>query len=145
MSLSLLDSLAAHEGSLEGGLDDFMAASSSALWHDDDDAANGASETHHLVPARLVRVAHRLKQIDESDDSSTISALSRMKLPQMTGQIRDVEQRALEIQREEGREEVREAPPCSLAAPITPAALLLLLAAAAVCACVCTSPCVFVF
>ena len=98
-------SLAANEG-LEGGLDDFMAASSSTLWHDEDDAGNGASETHHLVPARLVRVAHRLKQIDESDDSSTISALSRMKLPQMTGQIRDVEQRALEIQREEGREEV---------------------------------------
>ena len=67
----------------------------------------GRHETHHLVPARLVRIAHRLKQLDESDDSSTIQALSRMKLPQMTGQIRDVEQRALELQREEGREEFR--------------------------------------
>ena len=84
-----------------GGTDLFMAA----MWYDDDDA--GPSESHHLVPARLVRVAHKLKQIDERDDTNTIGALSRMKLPQMTGQIRDVEQRALEIQREEGREEFR--------------------------------------
>ena len=63
--------------------------------------------THHLVPARLVHIAHRLKQLDETDDSRTVAALSRMKLPQMTGQIRDVEQRALELQRDEGREEFR--------------------------------------
>ena len=77
-----------------------------SLWYDHEDDTP-ASDTHHLVPARLVRIAHRLKQIDESDDSNTIAALSRMKLPQMTGQIRDVEQRALELQREEGREEFR--------------------------------------
>ena len=53
------------------------------------------------------RVAQRLREIDESDDSTAISMLARMKLPQMTGQIRDVEQRALEIAREEGREEFR--------------------------------------
>ena len=94
----MLDALSAHEPSL--GMDTNMASS---LWQDDDE---GTSDNHHLVPARLVRVAHQLKQIDESDDTNTISALSRMKLPQMTGQIRDVEQRALEIQREEGREEV---------------------------------------
>lgn len=73
----------------------------------DADESWGRSDTHHLVPARLVRIAHRLKQLDESDDSNTIQALSRMKLPQMTGQVRDVEQRALELQRAEGREEFR--------------------------------------
>ena len=75
------------------------------LWAQDDE--ENESINHHLVPARLVRVAHRLKQIDESDDTNTIAALSRMKLPQMTGQIRDVEQRALELNREEGREDFR--------------------------------------
>lgn len=90
--------LEAHEPTL--GVD---APVSSSLWQDDDFIASN----HHLVPARLVHVAHRLKQIDESDDTNTIAALGRMKLPQMTGQIRDVEQRALEIQREEGREQFR--------------------------------------
>ena len=94
----LLDALSAHEPGLS------VDAHASSLWQDDDE---GTSDNHHLVPARLVRVAHRLKQIDESDDTNTIAALSRMKLPQMTGQIRDIEQRALEIQREQGREEVR--------------------------------------
>jgi len=65
------------------------------------------SDTHHLVPERLVRVAQRLQEIDDTDDSSTVSALGRMKLPQMTGQIRDIEQRALELARAEGHEEFR--------------------------------------
>ena len=71
-----------------------------------DDVGQDA-DTHHLVPERLVRVAERLKEIDDCDDASTVSALGRMKLPQMTGQIRDVEQRALELARDEGREEFR--------------------------------------
>ena len=74
-----------------------------APWEDEGEE----DQEHHLVPARLVRVANRLKELDDADDSNTVSALQRMKLPQMTGQIRDVEQRALEIGREEGREEVR--------------------------------------
>lgn len=78
---------------------------SSHAWLDEEDSHQ--ADIHHLVPARLVPVAKRLKEIDECDDSNAMAALSRMKLPQMTGQIRDVEQRALEIAREEGREEFR--------------------------------------
>ena len=66
-----------------------------------------ASDTHHLVPERLVRVAQLLKEIDDRDDASTVHNLGLMKLPQITGQIRDVEQRALELARDEGREEFR--------------------------------------
>ena len=97
------ESLFASEQALTGSAEQIAAA----IWQDEDDQV---SDNHHLVPARLVRVAHRLRQIDDSDDTNTISALSRMKLPQMTGQIRDVEQRALAIQREEGREEVSDSP-----------------------------------
>ena len=92
--------LTATDEALDAPMEDVHSTS----WQDGDE---GASESHHLVPARLVRVAQQLREIDESDDSTAISMLSRMKLPQMTGQIRDVEQRALEIAREEGREEFR--------------------------------------
>lgn len=79
-----------------------------SAFYDDDEEEDVVSTTqHHLVPARLVRVAHQLKQLDEADHTKTIATLSRMQLPQMTSQIRDVEQRALEMQREEGREEFR--------------------------------------
>ena len=48
----------------------------------------------HMVPARLVKLAATLKQLDEADDAEAITSLSKMSLPQMTAQIRDIEQRA---------------------------------------------------
>lgn len=92
--------LAAHE-QLSEGLDDAAGPS----WQEEEEVVE--SDNHHLVPARLVRVAQRLKEMDESDDATTIVSLSRMRLAQMTGQIRNVEQRALELAREEGRDEFR--------------------------------------
>ena len=61
----------------------------------------------HMVPARLVKLAATLKQLDEADDAEAITSLSKMSLPQMTAQIRDIEQRAQMLAQEEANEEFR--------------------------------------
>ena len=50
-----------------------------------------------MVPSRLVKLAAALKQLDDADDADSITSLSKMSLPQMTAQIRNIEQRALII------------------------------------------------
>ena len=61
----------------------------------------------HLVPSRLVKLAATLKQLDEADDADAITSLSKMSLPQMTAQIRNIEQRALNLAQDESNEEFR--------------------------------------
>ena len=107
-----LDALTSHEeltladGDVEAA--DFARSSfPDATMIDEYGLTADASDTHHLVPERLVRVAQLLKEIDDRDDASTVHNLGLIKLPQITGQIRDVEQRALELARDEGREEFR--------------------------------------
>ncbi|KAL1499163.1 hypothetical protein AB1Y20_013674 [Prymnesium parvum] len=59
------------------------------------------------VPRRLVRVAAELDSLSAQDDGPTVAHLSGLGLAQMTGQIREIEQTALQLGREEGREEFR--------------------------------------
>ena len=60
-----------------------------------------------MVPSRLVKLAATLKQLDEADDADAITSLSKMSLPQMTAQIRNIEQRALNLAQDESNEEFR--------------------------------------
>jgi hypothetical protein len=55
----------------------------------------------------LVKLAATLKQLDEADDADAITSLSKMSLPQMTAQIRNIEQRALNLAQDESNEEFR--------------------------------------
>ena len=61
----------------------------------------------HMVPSRLVKLAAALKQLDDADDADSITSLSKMSLPQMTAQIRNIEQRALNLAQDESNEEFR--------------------------------------
>lgn len=61
----------------------------------------------HMVPSRLVKLAAALKQLDDADDADAITSLSKMSLPQMTAQIRNIEQRALNLAQDESNEEFR--------------------------------------
>ena len=65
------------------------------------------SQGRHMVPSRLVELAATLKQLDNADDADSITALSKMSLPQMTAQIRNIEQRALNLSQDETNEEFR--------------------------------------
>ena len=60
-----------------------------------------------MVPSRLVKLAAALKQLDDADDADSITSLSKMSLPQMTAQIRNIEQRALNLAQDESNEEFR--------------------------------------
>ena len=55
----------------------------------------------------MVKLAATLKQLDEADDADAITSLSKMSLPQMTAQIRNIEQRALNLAQDESNEEFR--------------------------------------
>ena len=59
------------------------------------------------VPIRLERVVDELDMIIAEDSTPTVDRLSGLTLAQMTGQIREIEQTALQLAREEGREEFR--------------------------------------
>ena len=59
-----------------------------------------------MVPSRLVKLAAALKQLDDADDADSITSLSKMSLPQMTAQIRNIEQRALNLAQDESNEEL---------------------------------------
>ena len=58
----------------------------------------------------MVKLAATLKQLDEADDADAITSLSKMSLPQMTAQIRNIEQRALNLAQDESNEEFFDAP-----------------------------------
>jgi len=60
-----------------------------------------------MVPPRLLHVHKKLEKLDDNNDDESIANLQSMALPQMTGQIRDIEKRALELARDEGREQFR--------------------------------------
>ena len=55
----------------------------------------------------MVKLAATLKQLDEADDADAITSLSKMSSPQMTAQIRNIEQRALNLAQDESNEEFR--------------------------------------
>ena len=62
-------------------------------------AAGCQATVHHpalqgrfVVPPRLLHVHQQLEKLDNNDDEASIAALQQMALPQMTGQIRDIEQ-----------------------------------------------------
>ncbi|KAL3899132.1 MAG: hypothetical protein SGPRY_012699, partial [Prymnesium sp.] len=62
------------------------------------------------VPFRLERVAIELDRLAAHDDHSSLTAgsdLSAHALAEMTRQIREIEKRALQLAREEGREQFR--------------------------------------
>ena len=65
------------------------------------------SQVQQMVPKRLVKLAAELKQLDEADDAESITTLSKMGLPQMTSTIRDIDQRAANMERDQTREDFR--------------------------------------
>ena len=65
------------------------------------------AQVQQMVPKRLVKLAAELKQLDEADDAESITTLSKMGLPQMTSTIRDIDQRAANMERDQAREDFR--------------------------------------
>merc|ERR1712106_99224 len=66
-----------------------------------------SEQKRHMVPSRLIKLAASLKQLDDADDADSITSLSKMSLPQMTAQIRNIEQRALNLAQDEANEDSR--------------------------------------
>ena len=59
------------------------------------------------VPVRLLQLAAELQVINSENDGTAVSRMQALPLATMTGQIREIEQRALQLARDEGREEFR--------------------------------------
>lgn len=64
-------------------------------------------DTRSSVSKRIEVISAALKLLNNQDDSLEIDRLSGLSLAHLTGQIREIERNALQLAREEGREEFR--------------------------------------